>query len=81
MSEHNAQNSGNNNNVNTIIKNNNNDNVRKRKNENMELPLPKQYKNNYYAVLDTDNDTVCDKNLLNKFVNHVKPNSANAAID
>lgn len=73
----NAPNSENNNNVKSIVNNAYMENKRKRLNDTMDLPNAKLYKNNYYAVLDTENDTQCDKELLKKFENHVKQNKVN----
>lgn len=73
MSEQDALNSKNKNNV---IQNSNIvniDNDRRRKNENMDINnSPKRFKNNYYSVLDCEKDEECDREILNKFENHVK---------
>lgn len=85
MSELNAQYSNHKNNVNLSINNDNVDNKRKRKNNNMDRStVPKQFKDNYYSVLDCENDTQCDKELLNKYEQHVnnckeKPQTSHSA--
>lgn len=68
----NAHSSDNNNDVTSNV--NINDTKRKRHNDNMDLPTAKLHKNNYYAVLDTDNDVHCDQLLLKQFEKHVQEN-------
>lgn len=80
MSELNAPNSCNKKNVKSNLKNNvklnynekNIDNERKRKNENMSNEsIAKHFKNNYYSVLDCENDKDCDQNVLKKYEHYV----------
>lgn len=46
---------------------------RKRKSSNMNAqPTTKILRSNYYALLDIENDTQCDKELLKQFESHVQ---------
>lgn len=91
MSELNAQNSEKDNEINNSDNNSNVEIIRKRKNNNnnMDSSMPKHYKNNYYGILDIENDKQCDQELLKQFEKHVKEknektqklNSAIAALD
>lgn len=57
----------------TIIETNKNENDRKRKGSNMTAqPTTKMLRSNYYALLDIENDTQCDKELLKQFERHVQ---------